>query len=62
MAGIAGCCLGLIFVTLCFFMGPLHFSIGIILCTWALAAASVLGGVGYGLEKAAQEGKAVIDP
>jgi MFS family permease len=60
MVGIAGCFLGLIFVTLCFFMGPLHFSIGIILATWALAMASVLGGVGYGLEKTAQE-RAVID-
>ena len=54
-AGIAGCLLGLMFVALCFFMTPLHFSIGIILLTWTLAMASVLGGVGYGLEKAAQE-------
>ena len=55
MVGIAGCFLGLVCVALCFFMTPLHFSIGIILLTWTLAMASVLGGVGYGLEKAAQE-------
>jgi hypothetical protein len=60
MAGIAGCLLGLIFVGLCFFMAPLHFSIGIILLTWTLALASVLSGVGYGLEKAAQE-RTLID-
>ena len=55
MAGIAGCILGLLFVALCFFMTPLHFSIGIVLLAWTLAVASVLGGMGYGLEKAAQE-------
>ena len=55
IVGIAGCLLGLGCVALCFFMQTLHFSIGIILLTWALAMASVLGGVGYGLEKAAQE-------
>jgi hypothetical protein len=55
MLGIAGCLLGLIFVALCFFMTPLHFSIGIILLSWTLAVASVLSGIGYGLEKAAQE-------
>ncbi len=54
-AGIAGCLLGFLFVVLCFFMTPLPFSIGVILLTWTLAMASVLGGVGYGLEKAAQE-------
>ncbi|HLX96872.1 MAG TPA: hypothetical protein VKU37_14105, partial [Verrucomicrobiae bacterium] len=61
MVGTAGCFLGLIFVALCFFMTPLHFSIGIILLTWTLAMASVLGGVGYGLENAALKENAVID-
>jgi predicted membrane channel-forming protein YqfA (hemolysin III family) len=60
MVGTAGCLLGLVFITLCFFMTPLHFSIGIILLSWTLAVASVLGGVGYGLEKAAQE-RTLID-
>jgi hypothetical protein len=55
IVGIAGCFLGLGCVALCFLMKTLHFSIGIILLTWALAMTSVLGGVGYGLEKAAQE-------
>ncbi len=55
IVGIAGCLLGLGCVALCFLMQTLHFSIGIILLTWALAMASVFGGVGYGLEKAAQE-------
>lgn len=55
IVGIAGCFLGLGCVALCFLMKTLHFSIGIILLTWTLAMASVLGGVGYGLEKAAQE-------
>ncbi len=60
MVGTAGCFLGLVFVALCFFMTPLHFSIGIILGSWTLAMGSVLGGVGYGLEKAAQE-RTLID-
>jgi hypothetical protein len=41
-------------------MTPLPFSIGIILGSWTLAMASVLGGAGYGLEKAAQE-RTLID-
>jgi hypothetical protein len=55
MVGIGGCFLGLIFIALCFFMRPLHFSIGIILGLCTLVMASVLSGAGYGLEKAAQE-------
>jgi hypothetical protein len=55
IVGIAGCFLGLGCVALCFLMKTLDFSIGIILLTWTLAMASVLGGAGYGLEKAAQE-------
>lgn len=55
MLGIIGCILGLFFVVLVFFMRPLNYSIGIILGPWTLAMASVLGGVGYGLEKAAEE-------
>jgi hypothetical protein len=61
MVGIIGCILGLFFVVLVFFMGPLHYSIGIILGPWTLAMASVLGGVGYGLEKAAEE-RTLIEP
>jgi hypothetical protein len=53
--GIAGCFLGLGCVALCFLMKTLHFSVGIILLTWTLAMASVLGGIGFGLEKTAQE-------
>ncbi len=59
MTGIAACVLGLLFAALCLFLTPLHFSIGIVLLTWALAVASVLGGVGYGLEKAAQDRTAI---
>jgi hypothetical protein len=60
MVGIAGCLLGILLIALCFFMTPLPFSIGIILGSWTLAMASVLGGAGYGLEKAAQE-RTLID-
>jgi len=55
MVGTAACLLALSSLGLCFFMTGLHFSIGVILVTWTLALASILGGVGYGLESAAQE-------
>jgi hypothetical protein len=55
VVGTTGCLLGLVFVAFCFFMTPLHFSIGVILGPWTLALSSVLSGLGYGLEKAAQE-------
>jgi hypothetical protein len=55
MVGIAGCFSAFVCVGLCFFMGRLHFSIGVVLLPWVLALASVLGGAGYGAEKAAEE-------
>jgi hypothetical protein len=62
MAGIAGCLLGFIFAALCLIcLPPIHFSVGIILLTWALALTSILGGVGYGLTEAAREHTATTD-
>ena len=56
MAGIAGCILGLIVAVLCpIYLQPVRFSIGVVLLAWALATAAVLGGLGYGLEKAVEE-------
>ena len=56
MAGIAGCILGLVVAVLCpIYLQPVRFSIGVVLLAWALTTASVLGGLGYGLEKAAEE-------
>ena len=55
LAGIGGCILGGMVVALVqIFLQPVHFSIGIVLLTWSLAVASVLGGLGYGLEKAVE--------
>ncbi|HTB85624.1 MAG TPA: hypothetical protein VK742_18395 [Candidatus Sulfotelmatobacter sp.] len=55
LAGTGGCIFGgMVVASVLIFLQPVHFSIGIILLTWSLAGASVLGSLGYGLEKAVE--------